>query len=90
MKLRLPNSVLGWVARCATSIIVAAIGISVVLGCDHYWQSKIASVPIVGGGYPPITVPAFNSITGDLLFGALPFVALAVATLSRAAIGRPN
>jgi hypothetical protein len=54
------------------------------LGCDHYWQSKIPPQQIVGGGYPAITAPMFNSVTGDLLFGAMPFVVLAgVALISR-------
>ena len=36
---------------------------------------------VVGGGYPPITAPTFDSVTGDLLFAAMPFFALAVVTL---------
>jgi hypothetical protein len=77
----LPKSPLGWVARCGVSVAIAAIGVGLALGADHYWQSKIPPVQVVGGGYPPITARAFDSISGDLLFGALPFLGLAVATL---------
>lgn len=81
MRLRLPRSRVGWFLRCGVSIAIAAAGVGLSLGFDHYWQSKIAPVPVVGGGYPPITAPAFDSIAGDLLFAAMPFFALAVVTL---------
>jgi hypothetical protein len=81
MVLRLPRSRLGWLVRCGVSIVVAAGGVAVALGCDHYWQSKLAPVPIVGGGYPALTAPAFSSVEGDLEFGAMPFLVLAVVAL---------
>jgi hypothetical protein len=63
------------------SLVIAAAGVGVSLGCDHYWQTKTEPVPVVGGGYPPITPPAFDSVAGDLLFAAMPFFALALVTL---------
>jgi hypothetical protein len=81
MTLPLPRSPLGWSIRCGVSIAIAATGVALSLSRDHYWQSKIPPIRIVGGGYPPITAPTFNSVTGDLLFAAMPFFALAVATL---------
>jgi hypothetical protein len=81
MRLRLPRSRLGWFLRCGVSIVIAAAGVGLSLACDHYWQSKIEPVPVVGGGYPPITAPTFASITVDVLFAAMPFFALAVVAL---------
>jgi hypothetical protein len=79
--LRLPTSLAGWLGRAGVSLVIAAIGVATALGCDHYWQSQIPPQQVVGGGYPPITAPAFGSVVGDLLFGALPFVVLAAAVL---------
>jgi hypothetical protein len=81
MRLRLPRSRAGWFSRCGVSIAIAAGGVALSLGCDHYWQSTIEPVRVVGGGYPPITAAAFDSVAGDFLFAAMPFFVLAVVTL---------
>lgn len=60
--------------------MIAAAGVGLALGCDRYWQSSVPA-QIVGGGYPQATAPAFDTIAGDLLFGAMPFFALALVTL---------
>jgi|SRR6266700_77347 len=80
MRLRLPSSPRGWLVRCGVSVAIAAAGVGFSFGCDHYWQTKIPPVQIVGGGYPPIAAPTFDSVAADLLFAAMPFFALAVVT----------
>jgi hypothetical protein len=77
MVVRLPVLLGQWVARLLLALVVAGSGAAVCLANDHYWQSKITPIPIVGGGYPPIRAPAFDSIGGDLLLVAIPFYVLA-------------
>src|SRR5713226_1451093 len=77
MDVRLPVTPGQWAARIVVSAVTVIGGAAVCLGNDHHWQAKIKPIQIVGGGYPPIRAPAFDSIGGDLIFVAVPFYVLA-------------
>ena len=63
---------------------VGLFGVALCLLLDYYWQTKLPAVEIVGGGYPSIQPPRFNSVSGDLLIAAAPFYVLGiVVALSR-------
>jgi hypothetical protein len=78
MRFLVPGSKINWFLRVVSSVVIAAVGVAVALGCDHHWQTKIPDQQIVGGRYPPITAPAFSSVSADLQFAAVPFFVLAV------------
>jgi hypothetical protein len=62
-------------------VVIAAGGAALCLALDHYWWSK---QPVSRGlpNYPPLRIAGtggpFGSASGDLLFVAIPFYALAV------------
>ena len=67
--------------RAVFAGLIVIVGAVLCLANDRYWQSKVPPLEIIGGGYPPIQPPTFDSVLGDLVLVAFPFYLLAAMVL---------